>query len=392
VKPIIRRRALLAPALACLVALAAAPSADGQGSDREPLAPIVRTNRIAPGLLFTRIVERQIPRRTFVLKADVSRALTVDVTLARRTMPARATTSTMARAHDALAAVNGDFSIRGVGRPVHTFAQDGDLVQTAGPGGGYFALRQDETDAFVGVANAEVTVTNRDTGQTLRIDRWNRGAPEAGEITGFSPVGGTLELPPPYTCSVRLMPQGPPTLAENGVVVDHVVDEVRCAEEAMARTGGVVLSAAPASDEATQLLALQVGAPMRVRWSIGVENVLDVIGGLPLLVQNGQIVAEECFTSLCHRNPRTGIGWTANGRVLLVVIDGRQANWSAGVTLVTFAQIMRDLGAVDALNLDGGGASTMVVRGDVVNRPSDGEQRRVATAVLVLPGDDPGEA
>jgi exopolysaccharide biosynthesis protein len=52
---------------------------------------------------------------------------------------------------------------------------------------------------------------------------------------------------------------------------------------------------------------------------------------------------------------------------------------------------MRKLGAVDALNLDGGGSSTMVVKGDVVNRPSDGQQRRVTTAVLVLPGKDPGE-
>jgi exopolysaccharide biosynthesis protein len=53
---------------------------------------------------------------------------------------------------------------------------------------------------------------------------------------------------------------------------------------------------------------------------------------------------------------------------------------------------MQDLGAVRAMNLDGGGSSTMVVEGEVVNRPSDGRQRNVTTAVLVLPGMDPGEA
>jgi exopolysaccharide biosynthesis protein len=52
---------------------------------------------------------------------------------------------------------------------------------------------------------------------------------------------------------------------------------------------------------------------------------------------------------------------------------------------------MRDLGAVDALNLDGGGSSEMVVDGEVVNRPSDGRERRITNAVLILPGADPGE-
>jgi exopolysaccharide biosynthesis protein len=53
---------------------------------------------------------------------------------------------------------------------------------------------------------------------------------------------------------------------------------------------------------------------------------------------------------------------------------------------------MRDLGAVQALNLDGGGSTTMVVNGEVVNKPSDGFERLISNAVLVLPGADPGEA
>jgi exopolysaccharide biosynthesis protein len=62
-----------------------------------------------------------------------------------------------------------------------------------------------------------------------------------------------------------------------------------------------------------------------------------------------------------------------------------------GVSLPKFAAIFRKLGAVSALNLDGGGSSTMVVRGDVVNRPSSGHERSVSTALMVLPGADPGE-
>jgi exopolysaccharide biosynthesis protein len=93
----------------------------------------------------------------------------------------------------------------------------------------------------------------------------------------------------------------------------------------------------------------------------------------------------------CTRHPRTAIGVTATGKILLVVIDGRRARWSRGATLGELRNILRDLGAVDALNLDGGGSSEMVVDGEIVNRPSDGRERRITNAVLILPGADPGE-
>jgi hypothetical protein len=391
VKPTTARTSLPAAALACLLALAVATPAGGEpDAGRETRGPIVRTRRIAPGLLFTRIVERQVPRRTFVLKVDPSRPLTMDVTIAGATLPARRETSATARAHGALAAVNGDYN-EDAGRPVHVFAQDGDLVQTAGLRGPLWGFRRDERDVFMGAPALEVTVTDRDSGQSWAINHWNRGNPAPGEIVAFSALGGTLEFPPPYACSVRLLPVTPLSPdGQGGVIADHVVDAVACSEESMARNGGVVLSAAPATDEATQLLAMAPGTPMRVRWALGWDDVFDVVGGGPILVQDGQIIIEPC--SSCARHPRTAIGWTSNGRVLLVVIDGRQARWSVGASLRELARVMQDLGAVQALNLDGGGSSTMVVEGEVVNRPSDGRQRNVTTAVLVLPGKDPGEA
>jgi exopolysaccharide biosynthesis protein len=86
------------------------------------------------------------------------------------------------------------------------------------------------------------------------------------------------------------------------------------------------------------------------------------------------------------RNPRTLAGVTATGRVLLVTVDGRRPGHSVGVTLPEAAGLMRSLGARDALNFDGGGSTTMVVRGRVVNRPSDpGGERPVSSGLLVLP-------
>jgi exopolysaccharide biosynthesis protein len=73
--------------------------------------------------------------------------------------------------------------------------------------------------------------------------------------------------------------------------------------------------------------------------------------------------------------------------LLLVVVDGRQED-SRGVTLVEFARLFRDLGAIHALNLDGGGSTTMVVMGSVVNDPSGQFERPTSSALLILPGED----
>jgi exopolysaccharide biosynthesis protein len=82
------------------------------------------------------------------------------------------------------------------------------------------------------------------------------------------------------------------------------------------------------------------------------------------------------------RAPRTALGLTKDGHVLLVVVDGRQKH-SVGFSLLELALFMQEAGAVDALNLDGGGSSEMVVNGKVVNKPSDGRERRVGDAFVV---------
>jgi hypothetical protein len=349
----------------------------------------VKTRKIAPGLVYTKIVQKAIPRRTFVLEMDPAKEVTLDVTLTERAMPAQRALSRVVKAHGALAGVNGDYS--GDGDPFHPLAQDGDLLQTSSQLGTLFAITADEQQTFFGKPQLSISLTNMATGSSLTVDRWNDGPPEPGEIVANSPLGGTLEPPPPFSCSVRLLPAGPPTLAHtDGVDRDYTVDVATCSEEPLLRNGGVVLSAPPGTDEAIQLLALAPGTAVGLHWTFGWPGVLDAVGGAPLLLENGQVVG-ECHSG-CGSQPRTGIGVTARGHILLVVIDGRQPRWSVGPTAVEFAQIMRDLGAVTALNLDGGGSSDMVVDGQVVNRPSDGHERAISNAILVLPGPDPGEA
>lgn len=122
----------------------------------------------------------------------------------------------------------------------------------------------------------------------------------------------------------------------------------------------------------------------------------QAVGGRPRLLQDSAIVKEVDTEGqpgfATSRHPRTAVGISSNGkRLLLVVVDGRQAGYSDGMTLRELAHLMLDLGARDALNLDGGGSTTMVVGNrkthslQIVNRPSDATgERPVGDALAVV--------
>ena len=117
------------------------------------------------------------------------------------------------------------------------------------------------------------------------------------------------------------------------------------------------------------------------------SDVKDAIGGGPRIVTGGVPVyqAGESFlpSQLLPRNPRTAVGQLANGRILMVAVDGR-TSWSAGVTNSQLARLMADLGAQTAMALDAGGSTTMAFDGQVLNHPSDGAERAVADSLMVF--------
>jgi hypothetical protein len=119
-------------------------------------------------------------------------------------------------------------------------------------------------------------------------------------------------------------------------------------------------------------------------WWKGVKN---AIGGGPRLVTGGvpvfQAGEEFLSTQLLPRNPRTAVGQLADGRIVLVAVDGR-VSWSAGVSNSQLARLMVSLGAVTAMALDAGGSTTMAWDGHVLNHPSDGQERPVADALMVF--------
>lgn len=151
--------------------------------------------------------------------------------------------------------------------------------------------------------------------------------------------------------------------------------------------GAQVISLHGTAQEA--FAGVKVGDKVTIGENFGkeLEAARDIIGAGPELLRNGRVnvtAAQEQFPNDIARGraPRTAVGIKADGKVILLVVDGRQSH-SIGATLAETAQLLQKFGAVNGFNLDGGGSSEMVVQGQIMNSPSDGGERAVGSALVV---------
>jgi len=343
---------------------------------------------LAPGVVHQAITDPSGPFAIHLVTVDLAAPSAIDVALALDALPGVETTSSMARRRGATVAVNGDYiDPGGAGRPINAFAKDGQLVQTPMLLGNNHAVDDLETAVFMGRPVVRVVAEAPRTGLSVPVVQVNRGAPAGDEVAMFTPEGATLEQPPAAATSARLRAAGPAGVRADGWA------ETTYAVESVGQLGGpvpagtVVLSTPASGVSAAALAALEPGDQVTVAWSFATwPGILDTSGGNPTLVRNGQVLSGNVdgTTSFHRRNPRTAVGATADGRLLIVTVDGRQPGHSVGMSLRELAELFVRLGARSAINLDGGGSTTMVIDGTIVNRISDPQERRVPTAVLVL--------
>src|SRR5215208_4942496 len=364
-------------------AWALAVRSDGSRDQRQVLLPgsplTTPEGYLAPGVVHQAITDPSGPFAIHLVTVDLAAPSTIDVALALDALPGVETTSSMARRRGATVAVNGDYiDPGGAGRPINPFAKDGRLLQTPMLLGNNHAVDDAETAVFMGRPVVRVVAAAPRTGLSVPVVQVNRGAPDGDEVAMFTPEGATLERPPAAATSARLREAGPARVRADGWA------ETAYAVEAVGQLGGpvpagtVVLSA-PA--------ALEPSDEVTVAWSFAAwPGILDSSGGNPTLVRDGRVLSGNVDGTIPfhRRNPRTAVGATGDGRLLLVTVDGRQPGHSVGMSLRELAELFVGLGARAAINLDGGGSTTMVVDGTVVNRISDPQERRVPTAVLVL--------
>jgi len=395
--------------LTLMVAAASLASDAALHPSAPPGQDSVRTDTLAPGVVHVRMARPAGPWVAHVLRVDLRRA-TLGVVHARAgdRLTSRERTSAMAARHTAggervLAAVNADFFDLATGASENN-------VLIAGEWWRGVKITDSPYDTFDNIhAQFALTAAGRPLLGRFAFDGWAHTARTAFPLIALNTLpSGAHEGSALWTARAgsitprdTVRPTTELTLASAGRRADTLLFVRRAA----AKGGGSAIPAdgavlAAYGGRAVALDSTVDGDTVRITLAAApaVGSAADppalIVGGWPRILRDGRNIAplapaEEGTISRNAemRHPRTAVGFTRDSATLLLVtVDGRSAQ-SVGMTLVELADFMKGLGAWNALNFDGGGSTTMVVGGKVVNTPSDRTgEREVGSALLVVQG------
>ena len=292
--------------------------------------------------------------------------------------PRLETTSSMCARVHCLLGINADFAGVDTDEPLGAFVTDGELLRSPSTTHHQLSLTGDGrlTDqTFAWTGRLMTTDLEQQAFDGVNVDR----AP--GKIVLYTPAfGPTTKTPTPGVDLVLRVvePAGEFRLGQTARV--EIVGLNEGAQDGPIPSGGAVLSGEGAGADALRSLWGRVSsgaasgqAFVRVE---SADNVRESVGGSPILVKDGKrwfTDPGDNFTT--GRHPRTLVGWTPGGDVLLVTVDGRQPEVSVGMSLYEATDLLIGLGATEGMNLDGGGSTTFVQGGAVTNKVSDVQVR-----------------
>jgi phosphodiester glycosidase/flagellar hook capping protein FlgD len=278
-----------------------------------------------------------------------------------------------------VAGLNGDLTTSS-GAPSGIVMRSGALDQPPLPGRSSIGF---DTSGTLDLARVTMLSTWQGSGPRRALNDVN-GPTGGNGVSLFTPAYGPTT--PPTAGAVELTLGSFPQARPNVEIVASV-SSVSANGGTQIPFGGAVLVARGTAATFMQKEALP-GQAVRIRlilkpaWS----STVDALGGGPVLVRNGKPIfrANEQFTpdQLLPRTARSAVGQLADGRILLVTIDGSRPGYSAGATNFELALEMVELGAVTAAAMDGGASSAMAFDGKLLSRPS-GPERPIGDALLV---------
>jgi hypothetical protein len=294
----------------------------------------------------------------------------------------RARVSTIAQQQGAVAAVNGTYFAY-TGKPLGTLLVDKELVATPIYDRTALIITDDRRAV---IDNILIDCYFKTAGNVrYNINGVNQGR-KSEAIVLYTPAWG--EKTGTDNSGVELILSG------------SVVKEIRLGNSPIPPDGYVLSLSGPASQFINDNVKAGDKLDVHIKiipYTSQLTSVLHMISGGPRLVKEGVVYVskqEERFKSDIARGraARTAVGITKEGKLLLVTVDGlprlkenRNDRSSIGTTLEDLAEMLIGLGAVEAMNLDGGGSTTMWIDGRVVNRPVNGYEQSVSNAIVVRP-------
>ncbi|MEA3400389.1 MAG: phosphodiester glycosidase family protein [Armatimonadota bacterium] len=342
----------------------------------EPGPPMLPPLPGAAGVLHTRnFCTARGPVRVFVLEVDPrSERIDVRPALASATVHERATVTRMVASTGAYGGINGGFFARS-GQPLGMLVIDGEWIRE--PWGGRTVLGITE-DGRVLMDRLEFAAQVAFSGLgTQRLHGINHGPDEMDTLTMYTRRWGQ------FVVGAR---QCTRLVVDAAGVVAHKETDGRIVR---IPDGGFVLSGNGRMARSLDVVELGTEVEARLGTSPQWPPLRHAIGGGPRLVKDGRThvtAAPEGFRSDVHATApsRTAVGVTKQGRLLLVAAQGAGETAGTGMTLQELASTMIKLGAWQAMNVDGGGSTSFVAGGKLLNRPTDGVPRRVSNALLVF--------
>ena len=342
---------------------------------------------VAPGLVYRMEIQQDPPRIIHSLKMVTSNPVTsIMPELTGKTVydakgDGRATITKLVNDTNALAGINADF-FPFTGHPLGLMVREGQLLSLPNPKRASFAWGPN-TSAFGFSKFTGTAITN--DGTTIDIAGFNEECPD-NRVTLNTPEAGISKAKTP--CVTVILKVDGTRLVPSTQIGATVIASTNEGANMPLKAGQFTLVAQ--GNKINQLAGLKNGQRLTLKLNttgFDWEKLENVVSGGPMLVRNGEIRVDgdnEGFSRsiIEDRHPRTALGRTVDGDLIFVAIDGRQ-KMSVGATLEEEAEIMRDLGCRDAMNLDGGGSTCMNVFGIDMNRPSDKTgERPVANGIV----------
>ena len=305
-------------------------------------------------------------------------------TLSNETVLGRETVSSMQRrlaAQATMVGVNGDFSRIADGKPTGMLLRDGILVTPPNAGRSSVGIMLDGT---LDIRRVKFFGTWRGLGQRRALNDFNE-EPGPNGIALFTSDWGAAT--PRFQGAYAVVLSPFPAAVPNTDITAPVAGLGQNGQVPLVPGTAVLVARGNAAVKLQAEAALGTVMTLRLILQPDWSTVADAIGGGPVIVRDGKPVyrANEAFTTtqIVPRSPRTAVGQLADGRILLVAVDGRQPGYSVGMTTFEMAQTLMRLGAVRGMALDSGGSTTLAFDGTVLNRPSDGRERRISTALML---------
>ena len=366
----------------------------------------VSSRVIAPGVTYKRIVQLSGPWRVNLLEIDLRQpGISLVGVKAKDSFVGREKTSSMATRYagpgKTVAAVNTDFFVVKTGETENNVVIEGKMSKgvtvSDSPFDSYNNLHSElgidwKNHSWIERYGLKGRV--KDGSHSLALEGLNFRPPFANYVALYTPFVG--DSSPADTLHKDVINVPLKFVSQKGNTMSfQFAGQVSEGSRASTATGGLLVAEGAMRDSLRRMV--KGGGTVTVSMALNPDhgNLRTVVGGWPRIVRNGRSVAEysDIEEGTKHgfsvgRHPRTAGGISRDGNTLyLMTVDGRRES-DGGMSLVELAHFMIGLGAYDAMNFDGGGSTTMVVEGNVVNHPSDAAgERAVGSALLVVVGD-----